>query len=278
MLHRSFEWQRRYAMTYHEHYEILCTLAATGQLDALEKTDFDAHRMQCTACCDRLQDLNSIGAQLQLNAALQATSTWMPTGSLERFRTRAIREGIAPCSVPATAFVSYARASAAALFVIVASLVFILHARRVAERSLMSNGVPIASRQSLTAGVDRRTLIPRPSKVVRAHFVRHGRLRLTDAGARDTSLITQRFSQMIEARYPYFGPQIAMKITVPQYPALSGSQVSRLDLFRTLGESPPRADLGQAPDARPIDIASTGKVFDFAAQIRQLHFQLPIAQ
>ena len=265
-------------MTDHESYEVLCALAATGQLDACEKPNFDEHCLHCSACRDQLQDLVSIGLQLQLDAALHAISASMPTGSLERFRARAIREGIAPRSAPARPSASYALASAAAFFVIVASLVFMPHGRKAAEHFAVSNAAPIPSRQSLSASVNRRTLMPRPSKVVHAHFMRHRLLRRADTGVNDASLTSQRFPQAITASYPYFGMKVATEVSVTGYPALGRSQISHLDLFSTLGDSTTRNAAGKDTPARPIDIASTGKVFDFAAQIRQLHFQLPTAQ
>jgi hypothetical protein len=94
----------------------------------------------------------------------------------------------------------------------------------------------------------------------------------------DASLTAQGFPQMIGASYPYFEPEIATKIKVTNYPALSAPQIARLSLFRTLSESAGLDAVGAAPYTRPVDVASTGSVFDFTAQIRQLHFQLPTAQ
>jgi hypothetical protein len=265
-------------MTDHEHYAILCTLAATGQLDALEEIEFDEHRMHCFVCRERVQDLHSIGAQLILNAALQSTSSSMPAGSLERFRARAIREGIAAPAALARPFASYARASVAAVFVMIASLFLVPHGRKAAEGSAVAREVPVTSRPSLAASVNREMPITSPSKVVAERFVRHRKTRITAAEVSDASLTAQSFPMMIGYSYPYFEPEIATRIKGPNYPALSGSQISRLSLFRSLSESAGRDAVGAAPHTRPVDIASTGSVFDFTAQIRQLHFQLPTAQ
>jgi hypothetical protein len=265
-------------MTDHELYEVLCTLAATGQLAASEKADFDEHCLNCRACRDQLQDLISIGVQLQFDEAIHATSPSMPAGSLERFLVRAIREGIAPRSTPARPSSWHALASAAAVFVIVAALVFMPHGRKAADSFAVSTAAPIPTHQSFSASVARRTLIPQRSKAARAHFVRHDIVPDTDIGVNDASLTAQRFPQAISASYPFFGQQSATKSSLTGYPPLSRWQISRLDLFRNLDHTNDRKPAGIATPDRPIDIASTGNVFDFAANIRQLHFQLPTAQ
>jgi hypothetical protein len=265
-------------MNDHELYEVLCTLAATGQLTASEKANFDEHCLNCRACRDQFQDLISIGMRLQFDEAIHTTSVSMPTGSLERFRARAIREGIAPRSTPVRPSPSHALASAAAVLVIVATLVFMPHGRKAAESFTASTTSPIPTQQSFPASVTRRTLTPQPSKALHAHFVRHDIVPNTDIEVNDASLTAQRFPQAISVSYPFFGPQSATKSSPTGYPALSRSQISRLDLFRNPDHPNGRNPAGIATPDHPIDIASTGNVFDFAANIRQLHFQLPTAQ
>jgi hypothetical protein len=265
-------------MNDHELYEVLCTLAATGQLAASEKADFDEHCLNCRACRDQFQDLISIGVRLQVDEAIHATSVSMPAGSLERFRTRAIREGIAPRSAAPRSLPSHSLASAAAVFVIVATLAFMPHGRKAAESFAVSTTAPIPTHRSFSASATRRTLIPQSSKAVHTHFVRHDIVPHTNIVVNDASLTSQRFPQAISASYPFFGPQSATKSSLRGYPALSRSQISRLDLFRNLDQTTSRNPAGIAARDRPIDIASTGSVFDFAANIRQLHFQLSTAQ
>lgn len=265
-------------MTDHELYEVLCALEATGQLAAPEKADFDEHCLHCPACRDQLQDLISIGAQLQLDAATHAASASLPAGSLERFRARAIREGIAPRAAPAKPSPSHALVSAAAAFVILATLVFMPHGPRSAESLAVSTAAPISARQSLAAPVIGQTLMPQRSKAVHAHFIRHGLVPHTVIGVEDASLTAQRFSQAITTSYPLFGPQSATKSSLTGYPTLSRSQISSLDLFRNLNYTNDRNAAGTARPDRTVDIASAGSVFDFAANIRELHFQLPTAQ
>jgi hypothetical protein len=265
-------------MTDHQSYEILGALAASGQLDECEQFDFDQHRTHCPICRDQLQDLISVGFQLQLHSILQEATPSMPAGSLERFRARTIREGIAPRTAPSRPSASYLLASAAALFVIVASLTFMPHAPKATDELASSQAPPIANRQSLSACLDQRPAARHRARVIHAHVVQHGLLRLTDIGANDTALTTQRFPQALTASYPYFGAQVATPASRTGYPALGRSQISHLDLFPALGDSTTRSAAGKIIPAPPVDIASTGKVFDFAPQIRQLLFRLPTAQ
>jgi hypothetical protein len=264
-------------MTDHEPYEVLCALAATGQLAAPEKANFDDHCIQCPACRRQLQDLISIGLQLQLDTAVHAISAPMSAGSLERFRARAIREGIALRSSPARPSPSYALGSAAAVFIIVAALVF-MPGRRKTTESLAMSAAPIPTQQSLAASVSRQTPTPQPSKAIHAHFVRHRFVPHTGIGVNEASLPAQQFPQGIAASYSFFGPESATKLLPTGYPALSRSQISHLALFPKLNDSSTTNLASIGTYNRPIDTASTGKTFGFATNIRQVYFQLPTAQ
>jgi hypothetical protein len=88
----------------------------------------------------------------------------------------------------------------------------------------------------------------------------------------------QRFLQTIPPRFPFFGTQTEMKSSRTSYPALSGSQISHLDLFQDLDHAQNRNAEGIASRRRAIDMALAGNAFDFAANIGQLHFQPPTAQ
>jgi hypothetical protein len=265
-------------MTDHEPYEVLCALAATGQLAAPEKANFDDHCIQCPACRRQLQDLISIGLLLQVDAAIHAISTPIAAGSLERFRARAMREGIALRSVPAPPSPSYALASAAAVFVIVAALVFMPGRRKTPESLAISAAAPIPIRQSLPLSVIARKSTPRPSKGIHSHFVRHRLVPHVDIGVNEAGLTAQQFPQGITAGYSFFGPESATKSLSTRYSALDRSQISHLSLFPKLNDSGTTNLASIGASNHPIDIASTLKTFDFAANIRQVYFQLPTAQ
>lgn len=265
-------------MTEHERYEVLCTLAATRQLAGPEKANFEDHCIQCPACRRQLQDLLSIGSHLQFDAAIHANSAPMPAGSFERFRTRAIQEGIALRSPPARPSPWYALASVAAVFVIVAVLVLMPDRRNAPGHLEMSAQASVPIRQGFPASVTGRQSAPQPSRAVHARFVRHKPVPHTGTGGNEAGGATQQFPRVLTAGYSFFGPESVMKPLPAGYPALSRSQISQLSLFPKLGDSssPNVASLG-TPN-RPVDIASIGKVFDFATNIRQIHFQRPTAQ
>ena len=265
-------------MTDHEQYEILCALAATGQLTVPERANFDEHFLHCRPCRDRLHDLTSVGMQLQYEAAFHPIAASMPTGSVERFRARAIQEGLVPRSEPPRLSTSYALASVAVFFFILSSLIVMPHGRKAADSGGISAAASIPTGQSLPVSVIRTKLLPRPSKANHALFVRHDVVRHADAGAEDTSQAAQRFLRTMPPRYPFFGPQSATKSPRNSYPALSGSQVSHLNLFRDIHDERDRNAEGIASPGLLINVASAGNTFDFAADIRQLHFQLPTAQ
>lgn len=265
-------------MNDHECYEILCALEATGQLAGPESADFDEHCVRCTACREKLQDFISVGAQLQLDPAVHETEASLPEGSLERFRARAIREGIAPRVESEEVPPLYALASGAAIFFIIAAMIFMPHGRRSAERSSVSDAPPISARQRSFASVARGTNLQQSSKFVHAHFSRHNLAPPIYRGCDEASVTAPRFPQALTASYPFFGSQSVTSSTFTGYPALRRSQMSRLNLFHTLDHSNSRNPTGVARADLPIDMASTGTAFDFSANIRQLHFQLSTAQ
>jgi hypothetical protein len=265
-------------MTDHEQYEVLCALAATGQLHTSEKANFDEHFLDCPACRDQLHDLSSVDVRLQFNAALNPIAASMPAGSVERFRARAIQEGVLPRAAPARPSRSYALASAAALFVILSSLVVMPHARKGAESFSIPAAASMSAPQTFPASVNQATLLPRASQVAHTLVVRHHVLRHANTGVHESTQAEQRFLQTIPSRYPFFGPQTATNSARASYPALNRSQISHLDLFRDLDDARDRNTEGMPSTGHPIDMASARNAFDFAANIRQLHFQLPIAQ
>jgi hypothetical protein len=268
-------------MTGHEEFEVLCMLAATGQLSPGERVEFYGHCVDCPACREQLEDLVCIGMQLQLDAAIRATGhangAAMPAGSLGRFRARAIREGITLLPASPRPSFWYAMGPAAAVLAVVA-VFFMPHERRAGEPFATSTVATISSRQNLTAAATGQTLIPRRTKIVHARVVRHGRLAHAEVGAEEAGVTDERFPHAITAVYPFFGTQSITKSSVNEYPTLSQSQIDCLNLFRNGDRAKDVGGAGIAMTKRPIDIASTGSVFDFTSNIRQLHFQLSTAQ
>jgi hypothetical protein len=265
-------------MIEHEGYEVLCALAATGQLEVGEMDTFREHCLHCGACRKQLKDLVSIGKQLHLEGAVHATSALMPAGSVERFRARAIREGIVPRSAPARPYPSYVMAMAAAMFVVItAALVFMPHKRGATGDFAMVTTEQVTRPQSISAEAPGTVRMPQPAKVVAGHPLRRRVVARHEVKGNDDNLYAQRFPQVTIANYSFFGSQSKMKESGTGYSGLSRAQISRLDFLRNLDVSSSRGSGGIA-SPHSVDIASTGSVFDFAANIRQLHFQLSSAQ
>lgn len=265
-------------MTDHERYEVLCALAASGQLAGPEKAEFDGHCIQCPACRRQLQDLISVGSRLQLDAAVDAISAPMPEGALERFRARAIHEGIALRSTPARSSSLYGIAMAAAVLVIVTTLVFMPGRRKTPERLAMSAADPVPVRQSLPASVTGRKPTRRRSMVVHARPVRHGFVAHRDTGMDEAVLTRPQFPRVITVGYSFLGAKNEVKPLPDGYPALSRSQISHFALFPELEDSSTTNVAGIGTSNRSVDVASIGKVFDFARNTRPVYFQLPTAQ
>jgi len=266
-------------MTDHEEYEVLCALAATGQLHEPEKTIFHEHFQHCCDCRDQLQQLTAVSVRLHFEAAVHPVAACMPSGSTERFRARILREGMVPHGAPARQSTSYALASAAAFFVLLSALILIPHEHKSAERVAVFAAAATTPQQRHPAAANLAMVRPpRAPKVVHTLLVRQEIDRRANATTEDTSEVAQRFLHTIPPRYPFFGPPSGTKAARTNYPALSRLQISHPDLFRDLDEASNRNFKGIASPGRPIDIASAGNMFDFAANIRQLHFQLPTAQ
>ena len=87
-------------MTNHGDFEILCALAACGQLTKMERAELREHADHCVSCHTRLVEMRQVGIQLLLARAFKTRSKQLPKGMQERFAARAISEGI-PSEFPA---------------------------------------------------------------------------------------------------------------------------------------------------------------------------------
>jgi len=265
-------------MTNHEPFEILCALAVTGQLPASEKATFDEHCLQCPACRRQVLDLISVGSQLQFHAALHAISSPMPEGALERFRARAVHEGIALRSGPARSSSLYALATAAAVFIIVTTLVLMPGTRKAPERLATSSVAPMSARQTLPAAVAKRKPAPRTSKAIHAQLVRHRFVPHTDTAMDEAVLTPPRFPREITVSYSFLGSEGKRKSLAGRYPVLSPSQISHFALFPKATDSGTTNVASIGTFNRSFDVALIGKIFDFATNSRPGYFQLPTAQ
>jgi hypothetical protein len=114
-------------MADHTQFEVLCALAASGQLTSSELAELHAHSQNCSSCSERVLEMTQISAQLFCAHAVNQPSVRMPKEMLERFIARANNEGIPLGPRAATAvFTRPALATAflLALLLVIATLHF----------------------------------------------------------------------------------------------------------------------------------------------------------
>jgi hypothetical protein len=78
----------------HGYFQVLCALAASGQLTQTEAAELREHASDCEACSSRSTELNVLGAQLLIAHTWKDHGARLPQGMKERFVTRALREGV----------------------------------------------------------------------------------------------------------------------------------------------------------------------------------------
>lgn len=113
----------------HGYFEVLCALAASGQLTRSEAAELHEHTRHCEACRSRITEWNVLGAQLWVAHAWKDPSARLPRGMKQRFVTRAIREGV-PLRPHASHRVSTTRTEQlglAAIIVLAISMLIIAH-------------------------------------------------------------------------------------------------------------------------------------------------------
>jgi len=78
----------------HPHFEVLCALAASGQLNRAELAELHEHCEGCSSCSGRLVEMTQAGAELFCTYLVNQPGIRMPKGMLERFIARAKSEGV----------------------------------------------------------------------------------------------------------------------------------------------------------------------------------------
>ena len=86
----------------HNHFELLCALAASDELTEPELVELNEHSLECVSCRNRIQEMTGINACLVLSHAFNHRNGRLPEGMQERFIARAIKEGV-PLNSPSTA-------------------------------------------------------------------------------------------------------------------------------------------------------------------------------
>ena len=85
----------------HNHFELLCALAASDQLTEPELVELNQHSRECVSCRNRIQEMTRINACLVMSHAFNHRNRRLPKGMRERFIARAIKEGV-PLNSPST--------------------------------------------------------------------------------------------------------------------------------------------------------------------------------
>jgi hypothetical protein len=80
--------------TSHDEFEVLCTLAASGDLNRTEHAALREHLRDCISCQSYLLEMRRLAIPLLLAQQLKTPSKQLRRGMQERFAERAIRSGI----------------------------------------------------------------------------------------------------------------------------------------------------------------------------------------
>jgi hypothetical protein len=80
--------------TSHDDFEVLCALAASGDLTKTEHAALREHLKNCIACQSRLVEMRRLAIPLLLTQRRKTPGKQLRKGMQERFAERAIREGI----------------------------------------------------------------------------------------------------------------------------------------------------------------------------------------
>jgi hypothetical protein len=157
----------------HSHFEVLCALAASGQLTSSELAELHEHSGGCSFCSDRLDEMTQVSAGLFCARILNRSSIRMPNGMVERFIARAKSEGV-PLN-PRAASVGFSGPAAPAAFLLALLLISaILHfgsLRRSADETVRDNTASVSTPLS-----DKREASPAAPKNIAPDEMRAGRI------------------------------------------------------------------------------------------------------
>jgi hypothetical protein len=122
----------------HIHFEFLCALAPSGQLLPDEQVELRDHVRHCASCAYSLAELVGLGGQILLAEVHEDCPSRTPSGALERFQARALREGIPLHPRPPRSLLTHTLGLASA--VLIAALTI---AATLPGRSILRGSFPI---------------------------------------------------------------------------------------------------------------------------------------
>lgn len=155
--------------TNHGDFEILCALAACGQLTKMEHAELREHADHCVSCHTRLVEMRQVGIQLLLARAFKTRSKQLPKGMQERFAARAISEGIPLSSRPTG--VGFSALGLVTVLLVALLLVTATLTDRALPRSVAETGVAGSSHGSELRNQDSSPDLPNPVLPVRVRPV-----------------------------------------------------------------------------------------------------------
>lgn len=161
----------------HDEFEVLCALAARGDLSRAEYGDLREHLRECTSCQSCLVEMRRLTIPLLFAQPFKAPGNRSRKDMQERFAERAIREGI-PLAARSQG-VGFSALGIVTVVLVVLSLVTATLQRGSSRSSIVDNSVgesaqasrPLQNSNSITsrpapAGVHRIRRVRRPSSPV----------------------------------------------------------------------------------------------------------------
>lgn len=155
--------------TSHGDFEILCALAACGQLTKTERAELREHADHCVLCRNCLVEMRQVGIQLVLARAFKTRSKQLPKGMQERFAARAVSEGI-PLSSRSTG-VGFSALGWVTVLLVALLLVAATLTDRALPRSVLETGLADTSHGSGLLDKDSSQALPNHAPTGRARRV-----------------------------------------------------------------------------------------------------------
>lgn len=249
----------------HERYGTYAALHSSGQLGPREQQDFEEHAAECPSCQELAQEFSSIsGLMFSAKAASLADSS---SEQLKRFRERALREGVLVGSRSPDISRSLVVLSLC-LVLLVASFAY-LHNLRPSS----TNEQAIDSHQQTSANTPGPASASGNLATATPIRIMTRRRRASASAQTDTPLVRDTLPQDFAHLTPRFQPLTASgrKTLAALEPSVATFQPVFTHDFPDTSYLTVGAAQLEYPDEMHIL-----QPHDFAANMRQLHFRLPI--
>jgi hypothetical protein len=196
----------------HQSFEVLCTLAITGELDEREFAALSDHVRLCDACRRRFLEMAFVGSQLSLAREVESRRVRAPKGMRERFIRRAALEGV-PLRQQRRAYRSHLALGALALAILVLAALA-MHWKAPAPAPMESSAMPEAGQETPAPIHSTESTLPPAdkSRLVVFHAAASSAARSKSTGAKSKTQSSSSGSipslpAFVEAREPNSGNQ-----------------------------------------------------------------------